>query len=71
MSAKKAKRIREREDAMRRDFARNGRRCGLVIAVDDGERRREKMSCVGQTTFFIFQRPRTEIAGDTSYFFSS
>lgn len=42
MSAKKVKRIRESEDTMRRDFAREGRWSGLVIAVDDVEERRER-----------------------------
>jgi hypothetical protein len=42
MSARKAKRTREREDAMRRDFARDGRRRGIVIAVDDDEKWKEK-----------------------------
>lgn len=42
MSARKAKRTREREDAIRRDFARDGRQREVVIAVDDGEKRRER-----------------------------
>lgn len=42
MNARKAKRIREREDAIRRDFAREGRRSGPVIAVNDDEMRRER-----------------------------
>lgn len=41
MSAKKARRIRESEDAMRRDFARDGGRSELVIAVDDVEKKKE------------------------------
>lgn len=52
MSARKAKRIRESEDAMRRDFARDGR-CGRVIAVDDDGKRRERMVFVKRVPFFI------------------
>lgn len=54
MNAKKAKRIRESEDAIRRDFARDGR-CGMVIAVDDVERERERvmMRFAERESFFI------------------
>lgn len=53
MIARNAKRIRESEDAMRRDFARDGWRCGRVIAVDDDGKRRERMMFVEREPFFI------------------
>lgn len=53
MSAKKAKRIRESDDAMRRDLTRDGRRCGLVIAVDDVEMRGGMMMFMEKEPFFI------------------
>jgi hypothetical protein len=39
ISAKRARKRREREEAILRDLARDGRRSGLVIAVDDTENR--------------------------------
>jgi len=67
MSAKSAKRIRESEDAMRRDFPRDGRCCGLVIAGDDVERRREMMMFMEREPFLYYSPGHvTKNVGDTS-----
>lgn len=53
MSAKKVRKMIEREDARRRDFPRDGRRCEPVIVVDDDEQRREMLLFTERKSSFI------------------
>ena len=53
MNARNVRRIRESEEAMRRDFARHGRRYGLVIAVDDVEEREVMVMCMEKPVLIL------------------